>query len=174
MPTYNLLEARNLANRLLDDEQPALITQVSENRFQVEPATDLRPNKIREKFVYGLGFIQKPRSTKKVLPVAIATFISIAVVLLFLLPQSFEGQPAASSDLPASSETLSNANLELLVAQGQVQQGATTLIETKRIDLGGYQTLLVNVNTQQTTKLVRIDLLKGQSGWEIEKWVELD
>lgn len=174
MPTYNLLEARNLANQLLDQEQPALITQVSENRFQVQPSLGLKPFKVKEKFVFNLGFIQKPRPKFQFVLVTVAALIAILSGLLFLAPRSTQPQPAVATEQSLSFETLTDANLELLVARGQVQQGDTTLIESKRIELGGYLTLLVNVNTQQSTKVVRIDLLKGQSGWQIEKWVELD
>lgn len=170
MTKLNLLEARTLANELLANRYPAVITQLSEHRFEVDAPAGFQPKRFKEKFVFNQGWLLEKANTRTLKSVGaiVAATACITVVLLLFVR---EGNPV-SSDL--KTQTLTQESIEVLVATGRTRDGQTTFVESKRIELGGYLTLLVNATSAEKTRLVRLDLIQTQNRWEIEKWVELD
>lgn len=180
MPTYSLLEARNLANELIDAVIPAEIIQVSNNRFHVD--ADYLPDvpKVREKFSFNRGWLAQNKAKFPKMLGFVMVFIAVAALLITVAsavienPKSTAMAPSASGTSSQWESQTSSSALEDLLASGQANENDNQFREVKRIELGGYLTLFINQSLRDQTKLIRADLVKKAAGWQIEKWTQLE
>jgi hypothetical protein len=160
MPTHSLIQARTLANLQLDQGIEAKIEQVSQQRFNVLPETHVRKGfRLHKKWV-------------------IACFALLLISIGFHRLTHLQPEPSplsvASQDSEKWLETLNHDQLAELVDRGTLVFQANTFVEVKRIELGGFLTLLANQSVGAETQVVRLDLIRSDIGWNIEKWVRIE